>query len=408
MPWKETCILDEKLAFVAECLRGELPMTALCEQFGISRDTGYRLLRRYRAEGAGGLVPRSRAPHRPGLAMAEEIAAGIVALRRERPHWGPKKLRAILAQRGPERAWPAPSTIGDLLRREGLSAPRRRRRTAVPRTQPFLPVCMPNDLWCIDFKGWFRTADGQRCDPLTITDADSRFLIECRIVPETIEAVQPVVDQAFRELGLPCAIRSDNGTPFASSTSAGGLTRLSVHWVKLGIRLERIDPGAPQQNGRHERMHGTLKAETSRPPAATPAEQQARFDRFRNDFNDNRPHEALGQVPPTSRYRRSPRPYPAKVEDPWYDAEHAVRRVRSNGEIRWGGDFLFLSEALIGEAVALAESETGDWIVRFADVELGIIDRTTKKFRRFMAGRPARHEAPPEQTEETVRHVSGL
>jgi putative transposase len=174
----------------------------------------------------------------------------------------------------------------------------------MPLTQPFLPVHEPNDLWCIDFKslplartgGWFRTADGQRCDPLTISDADSRFLIDCRIVPETIEAVRPVVDQAFCELSLPRAIRSDNGAPFASSSSPGGLTRLSVHWVKLGIGLERIEPGAPQQNGRHERMHATLKAETSRPPAATAAEQQARFDRFRHDFNDNRPHVMVASV----------------------------------------------------------------------------------------------------------------
>ena len=382
-------------------------MTALCERFGISRETGYELVRRYAAEGAAGLVPRSRAPHRHGMAMADEIAAAIVALRRERPHWGPKKLRAMLERRAPKQVWPAPSTIGDLLRREGLSAPRRRRRTAEPRTQPFLPVCEPNDLWCIDFKGWFRTADGQRCDPLTITDADSRFLLECRIVPETIAAVQPVVDQAFRELGLPRAMRSDNGAPFASSIAAGGLTRLSVHWVKLGIRLERIDPGAPQQNGRHERMHGTLKGETSRPPAATLAEQQARFDRFRNDYNDNRPHEALGQVPPTSCYRPSPRPYPNTIEEPWYDADHAVRRVRSNGEIKWGGEFIHINEALVGEPVGIAETEAGDWIVRFADIDLGLIDRKTGKLRRFMAGRPARHKAHPEQTEETVNHVSG-
>jgi putative transposase len=408
MPWKETCVMDERMAFMAECLRGELPMTVLCERYGISRDTGYRLVKRYREEGPGGLEPRSRAPHRHGLALAEDIGAAIVALRRERPHWGPKKLRAVLQRQDPKQPWPVLSTIGDLLRREGLSKPRRRRRTAVPLTQPFLPVCAPNDLWCIDFKGWFRTGDGTRCDPLTLTDADSRFLIECRIVPETIEAVRPVVDQAFRELGLPRAIRSDNGTPFASSLSAGGLTRLSVHWVKLGIRLERIEPGAPQQNGRHERMHRTLKAETSRPPAATPAEQQARFDRFRSDFNDHRPHEALGQVTPTSRYRPSPRAYPGTIEEPWYDADHAVRRVRSSGEIKWGGDRLFLSEALIGEPVGVAETEAGDWIIRFADIDLGTIDRNTKKFRRFMAGQPARHEASPEQTEETVRHASGL
>ena len=250
----------------------------------------------------------------------------------------------------------------------------------------------------------FQRAHDHRLDP-RIFDGARRP--RARLIPQTVEAVQPVVDQALRELGLPRAIRSDNGTPFASSSSAGGLTRLSVHWVKLGIRLERIDPGEPQQNGRHERMHGTLKAETSRPPAASPAEQQDRFDRFRNDFNDNRPHEALGQVPPTSRYRPSTRPYPSAIEEPWYDADHAVRRVRSNGEIRWGGDFIFLSEALIGEPVGIAETEAGDWIVRFADLDLGTIDRTTKKLRRFMAGRPARHKAPTEQTEETVRHVSG-
>ena len=383
--------MDEKIAFIAECLQGKLPMTALCERHGISRDTGYRLLGRYRDEGPSGLEPRSRAPHRHGMTMAEEVAATIVALRHQRPYWGPKKRRAVLQRRDPKQLWPAPSTIGDLLRRQGLSEPRRRRRRAVPPGQPFLPVHEPNDLWCIDFKGWFRTADGQRCDPLTITDADSRFLIECRIVPETTQAVQPVVEQAFRELGLPRAIRSDNGAPFASSNSPGGLSRLSVQWVKLGIRLERIEPGAPQQNGRHERMHATLKAETSRPPAATAAAQQVWFDHFRNDFNDNRPHEALGQVPPTSRYRPSPRPYPDKIEAPWYDADHAVREVRSNGEIRWGGEMIFLSEALIGEPVGIAETQAGDWMVRFADIDLGIIDRRSKKLRRFTAARPPHH-----------------
>jgi putative transposase len=406
MPWKESCLMDEKLRFIAEYLKGELPMTALCVGFGISRDTGYELVRRYRASGPSGLLPRSRAPHCHGMAMDDAIAAAIVARRRERPFWGPKKLRADLARRDPSIVWPAASTIGDLLRREGLSTSRRRRRTATPLTQPFQPVREPNDLWCIDFKGWFRTRDGTRCDPLTITDADSRFLIECRIVPPTTEGVWPTVEQAFRDLGLPRAMRSDNGSPFASP-GAGGLTRLAVHWIKLGIRLERIDPGAPQQNGRHERMHGTLKAETSQPPADTASEQQARFDRFRHDFNDNRPHEALGQATPTSRYRPSQRPYPGKSEEPWYDAEHAVRRVRGSGEIKWGGDLVFISEALCSEPVGIAETEAGDWLVRFADLDLGIIDRKTKKLRRFLAARPGRKKAKPEQTGETVRHVSG-
>jgi putative transposase len=407
MGWKETCALDEKLRFVAERLRGEVSMVESCVRYGISRETGYEVMRRYRAEGAAGLEPRSRAPHRPANAMEPSIAAAIIALRQERPFWGPKKLRAVLQRSNPAIVWPAASTIGDLLRREGLSAARRRRRTAVPLSRPFDPVAAPNDLWCIDLKGWFRTRDGARCDPLTLSDAYSRYLIECRIVEPTTAGIAPVVEQAMRDLGLPRALRSDNGSPFASS-GAGGLTRLAVQWIKLGIRLERIEPGAPQQNGRHERMHATLKAETSRPPAASLAEQQRRFDRFRHDFNDNRPHEALGQVPPTSRYQASPRAYPDRIEEPWYDADHAVRRVKTSGEIKWGGDLVFVSEALAGEPVGVAETEHGDWIVRFADVELGLIDRRTKKLRRFTAGRPPRREAHPEQTGKTVNHVSGL
>jgi putative transposase len=218
--------------------------------------------------------------------------------------------------------------------------------------------------------------------------------------------VQPAVDRVFREFGLPRAIRSDNGSPFASS-GAGGLSRLAVHWLKLGITLERIEPGAPQQNGRHERMHATLKAETARPPADSAAEQQARFDAFRRDFNDNRPHEALGQVPPPRRYQPSPRPFPDKIEEPWYDPDHATRRVRPTGEIKWGGDLVFVSEALAGETVGVAETEDGDWIVRFAAVDLGLIDRTSKKLRRFAAGRPSRRKAQPEQIEKTVNHVTG-
>ena len=402
MPWKETCVVDEKMAFIGECLRGELPMTMLCARFGISRDTGYRLLKRYRAEGAAGLAARSRAPHHHGLALAEEIATAIIALRGERPHWGPKKLRAVLRRRAPNCAWPAPSTIGDLLRREELVIDRRRRRTAIPATRPFAAATLPNDLWCIDFKGWFRTRDGWRCDPLTVSDAVSRYLLECRIVEPTIAGVQPACERLFREYGLPLGMRMDNGAPFGS-TGAAGLTRLAVEWVKLGIRLEYIDPGAPQQNGRHERMHGTLKAQTTRPPAADPAEQQARFDAFRSKYNTFRPHEALGQETPASRYQPSPRPYPERVPEPWYDAEHAVRRVRSTGEIKWGGEFVFLSQALAGEPVGIAETQDGDWIVRFCDIDLAVIDRRTRKLRRFGAARPGRAKA--EQNRETVTHV---
>lgn len=406
MPFMETCVLDETVRFVAAWLEGEETMASLCRQFGISRQWGYELVRRYEAEGLAGLEPRSRAPHRPAQAMAGEIADAILALRREHPMWGPKKLRALLERRAPETAWPAASSMGELLRREGLVRGRRRRRSPLPLTRPFAPVAAPNDLWTIDFKGWFRTRDGQRCDPLTLSDADSRYLLVCRAVAPTRQGVEPVLEAAMREHGLPRAIRSDNGPPFAGN-GAGGLSRLAVTWLKLGIRLERTDPGAPQQNGRHERMHGTLKAETARPPADTLSDQQARFDRFRQEYNQLRPHEALGQHTPASRYRASPCPYPNRIEEPHYGAEQAVRRVRSNGEIRWGGELVFLSEVLVGEPVGVSETRTGDWIVHFADWPLGLIDRRTRKLRPFAPPRPGRRKPAPEQTGETVNDVPG-
>ena len=399
MPWKETCLMDEKLAFVAACLSRVKPMAALCEEHGISRKTGYKWLGRYRAQGPEGLVERSRAPHVHGRSMAPELAEAIVALRRERPHWGPRKLRAVLMRTRPDAVWPAASTMGDLLRAQGLVSSRRRRRRLAAPAQPFRTASAPNDVWCIDFKGWFRTRDGQRCDPLTVSDAYSRFLLACVIVPPRTEEIRPVVEQLFRRYGLPLAIRSDNGSPFATS-GVGGLSRLSVGWIKAGIALERIEPGQPQQNGRHERMHRTLKAETAKPPAATTSQQQARFDRFRQDFNDNRPHEALGQQPPAAFYWPSPRPYPERLDEPWYDPWHAMRRVRADGAIKWGGELVFISETLAGEPVGLAETDTGDWIVRFADIDLGIIDRQTKKLHGF------RPRPRPTQA-NAVTHVTG-
>ena len=385
--------MDERLQFIADCLKKELPMAALCEAYGISRKTGYKWLTRYQADPEHGLMDRSRAPQHCGWRLDEEIAARLVALRRRRPHWGPRKLLAVLAKADPQVDWPAASTVGDLLRREGLSAPRRRRRAAMPLSEPFVDVKRANDVWCADFKGWFRTTDGARCDPLTISDAHSRYLLDCRIVPPTREGVSPRFERVFREFGLPLALRTDNGPPFASS-GAGGLTRLSVTWVKLGIKLERIEPGQPQQNGRHERMHRTLKQETAHPPATSARQQQGRFDRFRRSYNHERPHEALDQQPPARHYTASTRPYPKHIPEPWYDPDHAVRRVRPTGEIKWGGELVFISEALAGEPVGIAETEAGDWIVRFATIDLGLIERGTKKLRRFMAARPGRHEAP--------------
>lgn len=394
MPWKATSVMDEKVQFIADCLQGEEPMTVLCERYGISRETGYVWKRRYAAYGAQGLEDRSRAPHRHGRATAAALVVRIIEARQRKPYWGPKKLLAVLRRENPAAAWPAASTVADILRRAGLSAPRRRQRRALTVDQPFAAVAAANDAWCIDFKGWFRTGDGRRCDPLTVTDAFSRYLLGLEIVAPVTEAVTPVMDRLFREHGLPAAIRSDNGSPFAS-TGAGGLTRLSVRWAKMGIKLERIYPGRPQQNGRHERMHGTLKPEACSPPAPNLAEQQRRFDAFRHEFNHERPHEALGQVPPIAVYSASSRSCPERLEDPCYGPEEQVRRVRTNGEIKWRGGLVFISEALTGEAVGVRQCADGHWLVRFADVPLVLIDRRTGKVARFGAGRPPRPEPKP-------------
>ncbi len=368
-------------------------MSELCAAFGISRTTGYKWLRRWRGQGPAGLEDRSRAPRCHGRQMAPEQAEAILALRRDRPHWGPRKLRVILETQQPEVCWPAASTIGDLLRRHGLSERRRRRATiAGPHPADFAPVTAPNDLWCIDFKGWFRTRDGRRCDPLTITDAYSRYALVCQIVKPAYRPVEAVVMKAFKRYGLPKAMRCDNGPPFAAP-GPGGLTRLSLGWLKAGIALERIEAGKPQQNGRHERFHRTLKQETSSPPAANAREQQARFDAFCHDYNHKRPHEALAQKPPASLWQPSTRAYPKELAQPWYDACHAVRRVRPSGEIKWAGRSVFISETLAGESVGIAETRDGDWLVRYAQIDLGIIDPKRHRLIRFVAPRSGRHKA---------------
>jgi putative transposase len=382
MPWRETCAVDQRVRFVIAASREDAVMSALCADFGISRQTGYKWLARYRTEGVGGLEDRKRAPVRHGRAREAELVEAALALRERHPTWGPRKLRKKLVDRFPDEATPAASTIGDWLRKEGLTQPRRARRRCPPYSSPFSAADAPNAVWCADFKGWFRTGDGKRCDPLTISDAMSRYLLICEAVARPDGAhVRAAFEAAFCEYGLPLAIRSDNGPPFAS-VGAGGLSQLAVWWIKLGVRPERIERGKPQQNGRHERMHRTLKAETADPPAATLEEQTRRFDDFRAVYNDERPHEALGFATPASLYRASERAYPRALREPDYPAETAVRRVRLNGEIKWGGALVFVSEALIGEPVAVEETEDGEWRVRYADVELGFIDASGRLRRR--------------------------
>jgi putative transposase len=382
MPWRETCAMDEKVRFVAAASEEEAVMSELCAEFGISRQTGYKWLLRYRAEGLEGLKDRSRAPHRHGLAREEELVAAALDLRERRPTWGPKKLRRKLLERWPDVSAPAASTIGDWLRKEGLTQSRRPRKRCPPFASPVQAVDAPNAVWCADFKGWFKTGEGKRCDPLTISDAMSRYLLRCEAVAQTDgEHVRSVFDAAFCEFGLPLAIRSDNGPPFAS-VGAGGLSRLSVWWIKLGVRPERIDPGKPQQNGRHERLHRTLKEDAASPPKATLAEQQRAFDAFRAVYNHERPHEALDFAAPAWLYSASPRPYPCALSEPDYPDEAAVRRVRTNGCIKWAGDLVFVSEALIGEPVAVEETEEGEPLVRYGDVQLGLIDKSGRLRRR--------------------------
>ena len=387
MSLEVTSSMEVRVRFVMEAELRAVSMTELCRSYGISRETGYAWRARYASGGFGALSDASRARLRQGSCISPSVLSSVLALRQQRPTWGPKKLRAFLRAEKPDICWPAASTIGDVLKRHDLVEVRRVRSRGVAQIRPYLPASEPNELWCIDFKGWFRTLDGQRCDPLTVSDAVSRYVLACKIVEPTTQGVWPACEQLFLEHGQPRALRMDNGPPFGSK-GAAGLTRLSVMWVKLGIVLEPITPGVPQQNGRHERMHRVLKAETSKPPEADCAAQQLRFDRFRRDFNEIRPHEALGQRTPASIHRPNLRPYTGVMADPWYDADHRTHRVLGKGEIRWGGELLYISEALAGEVIGIAELPSGDRVARFADIDLGVIQRQSGKFLRFSAPRP--------------------
>jgi transposase InsO family protein len=391
MPFLETCRMEERIRMLSDYESGNWSVSELCRRYAVCRDTFYEWDKRRKSGDQDWFMDRShaalRCPHRTEPAMVKEI----IKLRRRFPHLGPRKLVAMLERRTPETTWPAASTIGDILKQAGLIKPVKRRRRALDqRRLPFAAVEAANDEWSTDFKGWFRTGDQERVDPLTMTDSHSRFLIEVEIVPATIEGARPVFERAFRAHGLPLSMRCDNGPPFGSS-GAGGLTRLSAWWLRLGIEPHFIRPASPQENGRHERMHRTLKAQTSTPSAANAGEQQARFDAFRRHYNEERPHEALGQRPPAELYTASPRAMPDRVEDPWYDADHQVRRVRRTGEIRWKGSQVFVSEALVGELVGIAELETGDHVVRFCDLDVGLINRRDV-FSRFAPPRPGLRE----------------
>ena len=383
MPWRETDVRTERLQFVAAYQRGLFSMTDLCEQFGIARKTGYQLVHRYAALGPAGLYEGSRRPRSSPTATRQEVVQRVLACRVGHPHWGPKKLLQYLMRhdtRLPASArtatWPGVSTVARLLARAGLTTSRGRGRVPPPRPKA-APVqsTAPNDLWTADYKGPFRTGDGRWCYPLTVMDHCSRFLLRCEaLLGPTDAATRQGFERLFTDWGVPRRIRTDNGTPFAGP-GVGGLSPLSAWWIRLGIVPERIDRGHPEQNPQHERMHRTLKAETTRPPAPTLRTQQGRFDQFQAEYNHERPHEALAFDVPAARYHASPRGLPTPVPPVEYPAHYDTRRVYGHGDIRWQGRRLFVSEALAGEYVGLEEVDDGVWDLWFSTVRLVRLDQ---------------------------------
>lgn len=375
MPWRSTCPMDERLRFIDDWLRREWTMVELCRLYGISRPTGYKWVERFEAQGKPGLCEQSRAAANHSNATPADIEEEVIALRLKHPHWGPRKLEHRLRRLKPRTPWPVSSTIGEILKRRGLVTPRRRRLRMAAYPGPMVAGMQPNDVWAADFKGWFRAGDGVRIDPLTVTDVASRYLIRCRAVEKTDgPTVRGQLTVAFQEFGLPQALRTDNGSPFASLTVAG-LSRLSVWLIRLGIRPERIRPGQPQDNGAHERMHKTLKQHTAKPPRGSLRAQQEAFDRFQIEYNEQRPHESLQMRTPADIYHPSRRPFPNRLPEIEYPAGAKIYKVGDNGCIKPKKTTnVFVSNALVGERVGLVQTNDNDWTVYFSDVKLGMFD----------------------------------
>lgn len=374
MPWQEKSLMDQRLQFIADYQREVFTVVELADRYEISRKTAYKWIDRYADGGPAALGDRSRRPKGCPHQTAGEIVDAVLGLRRRHPTWGPKKLRHVLTKREPAVTWPARSTIADLLRRHDLIPVARRRPPPAHPGRPDTAMAAPNDTWTADFKGHFKTRNALYCYPLTVVDGCSRYLLGCQGLRSTeIVLAKPVFLHLFQEFGLPNRMRTDNGVPFAT-TALGRLSTLSVWWIRLGIVPELIEPASPQQNGRHERMHRTLKAETTRPPAANLQAQQVRFNQFRREYNEARPHEALDQDTPASRYQPSRRALPTRLPSIEYPGHFEVRLVSRNSGIRWKKHWVCVTHTLAGEYVGLEEVDDGLWDVYFGPVKLGRMD----------------------------------
>ena len=403
MPWNETDQMNERVKFIAAYLEGNENFTQTCERFGVSRKTGYKWVERYEANGLVSLGDQSRAPLHHPHSVSKEIEQLVLGARERHPSWGPKKLLIVLERQHPRLELPAASTIGQILKRNGLIKKRRRRVYSAPNGGDLHEYRAPNSIWCADFKGHFPVG-GKRCNPLTISDGFSRYLIRCEALRRPLfDYVKPVFESAFREFGLPEAIRTDNGAPF-STLAPGGLSRLAIWWIRLGIRPERIMPGRPDQNGRHERMHRTLKAEAASPPRGSFPAQQKAFDKFLREYNEIRPHEALLQETPASAYQKSNRPYPKRLPDIDYPSHFEVLKTYPNGVISFNHTQWIVSSILRNEWVGLEEVDNDRWKVYYGPIALGILDfRLAKERKNRLFGALVRYDG-----EVTRRRRRGL
>jgi len=390
MPWSETTTMDQRVQFVADFMRHRFSMSELCLRYGVSRKTGYKWVERYIEHGPAGLEDRTRQPHSHPNQVDPEVVQALLGMRLKHPSWGGKKLLVRVGEQHPEWGLPARSTVCDMLSKNGLVHKRARRRAVGHPGRPGSPILLPNDCWSADFKGQFKTGDGLYCYPLTVTDNYSRYLLGCQSVGGTsVQDSKPVFTRLFKEHGLPRRMRTDNGVPFATPTLAR-LSKLSAWWVRLGVMPEFIEPGKPQQNGKHERMHRTLKDETTKPPAYNSRTQQRKFNVFRREYNEERPHEALDMNTPAQLYQDSPRPMPAKLAPLEYPDRFEVRYVSANGGMRWNKNWVNVTSALIGEYVGMEEIDDGLWDVYFGPLMIGRLHERHMRIEDHL-GRLARH-----------------